>query len=278
MIVASYEHVPWRTRFRLLVAVPLLALLAAECPTASAQQAETGAGAWEEVIVTARRREETIQSAPAAVFAVPPQDLANFGITDLVSAGDLVPGLQIARSTNNSAANIYLRGVGSSFSSISYDQAVATVIDNVPIGKGRVIFQSFTDMQQEEVLKGPQALYFGKNSTAGVISVKTADPGNTPEFLARGGYEYDGRTYSGEVVASGPVTDTLGVRLSMRGSKMLGGYFTNLGPELNGVARNTDTPQEKEYSGRLTVLYKPTDRFSLNFKFSADHLDNDGVN
>jgi outer membrane receptor protein involved in Fe transport len=279
MIVASYVPAPWWcTGFRLMVAVPLLGVLMAECRPVHAQVTEPGSGALEEVIVTARKREETIQSAPAAVFAVTPQDLANYGITDLVSAGDLVPGLQIARSTNNSAANIYLRGVGSSFSSISYDQAVATVIDNVPIGKGRVIFQSFTDMQQEEVLKGPQALYFGKNSTAGVISVKTADPGNSPEFLARGGYEYDGRTYSGEFVASGPVTDTLGVRLSMRASNMLGGYFTNIGPQLNGVARNTDTPQEKEYSGRLTVVYKPTDRLSLNIKFSADHLGNDGVN
>jgi len=235
-------------------------------------------GALEEIIVTARKRSETIQDAPAAVFAVTPQDLVNYGITDLVAAGDLIPGLQIARSTNNSAADIYLRGVGSSFSSVSYDQAVATVIDNVPVAKGRVIFQSFTDMQQEEVLKGPQALFFGKNSTAGVISVKTADPGETAEYLVRGGYEYDGRTYSGEAVASGPLTDTLGVRVSMRGSNMLGGYFTNVGPELNGVARDTNTPQEREYGGRITVVYKPTDRFSLNVKFSADDLNNDGVN
>jgi iron complex outermembrane receptor protein len=246
--------------------------------SATGETATQPTAALEEIIVSARKRAETIQDAPAAVFAVTPQDMTNYGITDLVSAGDLVPGLQIARSTNNSAANIYLRGIGSSFSSISYDQAVATVIDNVPVAKGRVIFQSFTDMQQEEVLKGPQALFFGKNSTAGVISVKTADPGDSAEYLARGGYEYDGRTYSGEAMASVPLTDTFGVRLSLRGSNMLGGYFTNVGPELNGVARDTKTPQEQEYGGRLTLLFKPTDRFSLNVKFSADDLNNDGVN
>src|SRR5580692_5144599 len=124
--------------------------------SATGEAATQPIAALEEIIVSARKRAETIQDAPAAVFAVTPQDMTNYGITDLVSAGDLVPGLQIARSTNNSAANIYLRGIGSSFSSISYDQAVATVIDNVPVAKGRVIFQSFTDMQQEEVLKGPQ--------------------------------------------------------------------------------------------------------------------------
>jgi len=262
----------------------LLGVLWAASPTLHAQSAPEAtvaesppAGVLEEIVVTARKREETIQSAPAAVFAVTPQDIANYGITDLVSAGDLTPGLQIARSTNNSAANIYLRGVGSSFVSVSYDQAVAMVIDNVPIAKGRAIFQSFSDMQQEEVLKGPQALFFGKNSTAGVLSVKTADPGDTAEFLARAGYEYDGRTYSGEAIASGPITDTLSVRLDLNARDMVGGYFKNLGPQLNGVPRDTHTPEEQEYGGRLTFVYKPTERFSINVKFSADDLSNDGV-
>ena len=83
-----------------------------QAQSATGEAATQPAVALEEIIVTSRKRAETIQDAPAAVFAVTPQDMTNYGITDLVSAGDLVPGLQIARSTNNSAANIYLRGIG----------------------------------------------------------------------------------------------------------------------------------------------------------------------
>lgn len=238
----------------------------------------SGGSVLEEVFVTARKRDERISDVPVAVYALGAKDLQVYGVSDIVSASAFTPGLTVSRSMNNGAAQIYMRGVGTSVSSVAFDQAVAINIDNIAVSKGRAIFQSYFDMQQMEVLRGPQALFFGKNSTAGVISVSTANPTKKPEFLARVGYEFEGKESIGEFVASGPISDTTGLRVALRGSNMEGGYFKNVGPELNGVSRNTDSPQEKEMAGRVTLVYKPSDKFDLNAKISFSHLKNDGVN
>jgi iron complex outermembrane receptor protein len=267
-------------RLVLLAQASLIAMGGAVAP-ALAQPASGPATvpvALEEIVITARKREERLVDAPVAVYALSEQAIARFAITDVVSASKLTPGLVVARATNNTAANIYLRGVGSSFSSPSFDQAVAIVVDNAPISKGRAIYQSYFDMQQVEVLRGPQALFFGKNSTAGVISIKTADPTTAPEYIFRAGYEFNGRKYYGEAVASGPLSETLGARLALRGSSLNGGYFRNIGEQLNGVPRSSRTPQEDDYGGRLTLAWRPTDRFDATLKLNAEHQKNDGPN
>jgi len=234
--------------------------------------------ALEEVIVSARKRQESVQDVPAAIYVLPETTLKSFGVTDLIAASKLTPGLLLTRAPNNAAANIYLRGVGSSFVNASFDQAVVVNIDNVPISKGRAIYQSFFDMQQMETLKGPQALFFGKNSTAGVISIKTADPSEEIEVIARGSHEFNGETFAGELIASGPLTDTLGVRVALNGSTMNGGFFKNNAYELTGVRRDSDTPKEDQYGGRITFLYEPNDAFDINAKISLDKMENDGIN
>lgn len=272
---------------RTLVAAIALALQAgaagaAEPPVAGEGEAAGSAPAAvepiQEVVVTARKRDERISQAPVAIYALGKKDLEAFAINDIVSASAFTPGLTVSRSTNNGGAQIYLRGVGSSFTSPSFDQAVAINIDNVAISKGRAIYQSYFDMQQMEVLRGPQALFFGKNSTAGVISIRTADPTRKTSFTARAGYENSGKTSVAEFVGSGALSETTGLRVALRGSDMRGGYFKNIGPELNGVARNTATPQEQELGGRVTLVYRPSDSFDLNAKVSLDRLKNDGIN
>ena len=247
---------------RLLVAGIWLALYASaasadEADRPVAVSSESASARVEEIIVTARKREEVITDAPVAIYALSSESLDTYAVNDIVSASKLTPGLLISRSTNNGAAQIYLRGVGSSFSSPSFDQAVGINIDNVAISKGRAIFQSFFDMQQMEVLRGPQALFFGKNSTAGVVSIRTADPGDETEFLVRAGYEFEGEQYIGEFVGSGPVSDSLALRVALRATSMKGGFFENVGASLNGVPRNSDTPEEDELGGRITLVTSP---------------------
>lgn len=280
------SHCPaWRIS-TLVAAISMVlhggAALAAEPATtkdSTTVAAKSSSGpAIEEIIVSARKREERITDAPVAIYALGAKDLQTYAVNDIVSAASFSPGLMVSRSTNNNAAMIYLRGVGSSFTSAAFDQAVAMNIDNVAVSKGRAIFQSYFDMQQMEVLRGPQALFFGKNSTAGVISVRTADPTKKTEFLARAGYEANGKTYVGEFVGSGPLSETTGLRAALRISDMQGGYFKNVGPSLNGVSRNTDSPQEYEIGGRVTLVYKPSSSFDLNAKLSLNHLQNDGIN
>jgi TonB dependent receptor/Tetratricopeptide repeat len=103
-------------------------------------------------------------------------------------------------------------------------------LDGVYYGQGRIINEGFFDMAQVEILRGPQALFFGKNASAGVISFRSADPGNHFEALARAGYEFEGKVTNFEGVVSGPVTDTTGLRLAVRSADMSGGYIQNVAP------------------------------------------------
>lgn len=256
---------------------PLLAPVILVASTASVIAAEQGER-MEEIVVSARKREETLIDAPVSIHALRTQDLERYGVSDLVSAGKLTPGLLLSRSTDNSSANIYLRGVGTAFTSISFEQAVAITIDNVPINKGRAIYQGMFDTAQIEVMRGPQALFFGKNSTAGVVSIKTADPGDEPEVIVRAGYELEGEQMWGELVGSGALSDTLGARIALRGITMDGGFFENIGQQLNGVPRHSDSPREDEYGGRITLVYRPIEAFDANFKLAYSRMENDGIN
>ncbi|MBK8272973.1 MAG: TonB-dependent receptor plug domain-containing protein [Sphingomonadales bacterium] len=112
-------------------------------------------------------------------------------------------------------------------SSGGVEQSVAVIVDGAYYGHGRTIDEGFFDLARVEVLKGPQALFFGKNATAGVISITTADPGDAFEGLAKVGYEFRSQSVYAEAVASGPISDTLGIRVALRGSKMYGGYTKN---------------------------------------------------
>jgi outer membrane receptor protein involved in Fe transport len=158
-------------------------------------------------------------------------------------------------------------------------------LDGVYYGQGRIINEGFFDMQQVEVLRGPQALFFGKNATAGVLSFRSADPGAHFEAVARVGYEFKGRVPSVEAMVSGPINDQLGVRLAVRYSDQTGAYMENVAPATTlttldvakGFAATThvvpaptrDLPQERDGSARLTVKYTPSDQFSLTAKGSV---------
>jgi iron complex outermembrane recepter protein len=111
-----------------------------------------------------------------------------------------------------------------------------------------------------------------------VVSIKTADPGDVAEVLARAGYEFQGQQTWGELIGSTPLTDALGVRLALRGTTMEGGFFEDVGERLNGVPRDSDSPQEDEFGGRLTVVYRPSESFDVNMKLAASHMENDGIN
>jgi iron complex outermembrane receptor protein len=142
-------------------------------------------------------------------------------------------------------------------------------------------------MSQLEVLKGPQSLYFGKSATAGVISITTNDPGDEFEFQLGGGIEteYDGTFY--EMVISGPITDTLGARLAMGGSKndeLFENYSFNNDPNASFTpsATSNGNGAEKYYGDestniRLTVVWEPTDNFKAKLKYNYSEFDNSGA-
>lgn len=130
----------------------------------------------EEVVVSARRQAETLQDVPVTIAAMTEADLDRYNITNLADAAKMVPNMLVAQGGSGNGSNLRLRGVGSSSISAAFDQSVAVNVDGVIVNRGRFIHNSYLDMGQLEILKGPQSLYFGKSATAGVISITTNDP------------------------------------------------------------------------------------------------------
>lgn len=257
---------------------------------AFAQEQTARQGGLDEIVVTARRREESAQDVPVSVTAIDAAHIQKYDMTNLESISTQNPQLTIGRASNGSGAQITLRGIGSSSSSIGIEQSVAAIVDGVYYGQGRVINEGFLDLAGVEVLKGPQALFFGKNATAGVISLRTANPTAEPEYMARVGYEFKSQNLIGEAMASGPISDTLGYRLAIRGSNMFGGYFENRGIDktyntfdlATGIttphlapALTGDTPGQEELLGRLTLQYVPNDQMTVTLKANASLNEND---
>lgn len=121
------------------------------------------------IIVTARRKDERLVDAPVAITAVSGDTLDNYQVSEVTDLSTLVPSMVAGRAASGSSASIFLRGVGSTALSAGFDQSVSFVIDGLPMSRGREISLPQFDIQRVEVLKGPQSLFFGKNTTGGLI-------------------------------------------------------------------------------------------------------------
>jgi len=171
-------------RATLQASVALSALLTLP-QTAMAQTAETQATGLEDIIVSARRREESIQSTPVAVSAISPTELANAAAPDIRDLVGRTPNIVIDPvNAGPSAAAISIRGISFEDIEKSFDPAVGVIIDGIYIGTNTGQLLDFFDFESIEVLRGPQGTLFGRNTTAGVINITRTRP--TGEFGFRG--------------------------------------------------------------------------------------------
>lgn len=248
---------------------------------------DTLAQAIEEIVVTARGVEQSVRDIPVAMTVVSEDRMDNLGLRSLEDVAASTPQLNIVRAGSGSGTSINIRGIGSTTTSIGIEQSVSTVIDGVYFPQGRVINESMFDVRQVAVLKGPQALFFGKNATAGVIAVETNDPGDEVEVLGTVGYEFEHEKQIYEAVFSAPITETLGARLALRATDMEKGHLNNRAGASsyttldaatltetvhpNAAPRSDYWPAEESVYGRLTLTYEPTDRWS--FRLKASHAE-----
>lgn len=256
------------------------------------QSSESGFRLLDEITVTARKREESAMDIPVLVSAVSGERMQRYDLSDMERIAASVPQMNIARASNGSGAQIALRGIGSSFTSIGVEQSVATIVDGAYFAQGRIINEGLFDLRQVEIMKGPQALFFGKNATAGAISVVSQDPGYEFEMMGRVGYEVHANELVAEGMVSGPLTDTLGVRLAVKARDNRDGYVTNRAGTIDNHFFDSATGETKTYratrassaqesvAARLTVLWQPTDEFSANIKafVNRDRMDNPAWN
>ena len=244
----------------------------------------------EEVTVTARKKSERLIDVPVSGNVLGTAALERYATTDLTSVGVQIPQVSIDQAPSGSGAIITVRGVGSASVDAAIEQAVTVNIDGVPTSRGRVLGQASFDQASIQVFKGPQALYFGKNSPAGVIAITSADPTDELSGYARGGYEFEAREYYAEGAISGTLFDGLTARLALRASKMEGGYIEGIAgpvtdpaqlPAFVNAAGLTlpgspygEYPGNRDAIGRLTLKYDTGSRFNATFKFLvADHKD-----
>lgn len=231
----------------------------------------------EDIVVTARRRDERLIDAPVAITAVSGAKLESYNVSNFTDIATLVPSLVAGRAASGSSASIFLRGVGSTALSAGFDQSVSFVIDGVPMSRGREINLSQYDVQHIEVLKGPQALFYGKNTTGGLISVVTNAPTKIFEAGLKAGYGFEANEAYADGYVSGPITDTLRARAAFRISDS-DGAFKNSAAETYldplGMARTRNSDKRgggKTESGRLTVEWEPTSNIDLQLKVGATH-------
>ena len=287
-----------RTRAALLGGVAMALILGAHPVFAADAAAPTAASDnkavnLEEVTVTARKKTERLLDVPVSGNAISAKSLAKYATTDLTAVGVQIPQVSIDHAASGAGAIITIRGIGSASVDAAIEQEVTVNIDGVPISRGRVVEQAFFDESSVEVLKGPQALYFGKNSPAGVISITSQGPSQVPSGYLRAGFEEGAQNYFGEGAFGGPIGGGLSARAAFRYSDMTGGYVKGVGGPLTGdqlpyLLRNapggainepgspfSNYPGSREVIGRLTVDYKPEgSRFNASFKFlGSDHHD-----
>jgi iron complex outermembrane recepter protein len=182
--------------------------------------AATQAQQLEEVVVTAQKRTESLQDVAISIAVVSGAELAALNKTQIADLSRLVPGFTFAESTSDAGRNILIRGIGTNSFSRSVDLSVGTVVDNVASGSLSGSVLDFSDVQRVEVLRGPQGMLFGKNSSAGLLNITTYNP--TPE-LATGFRTAYGSNNLVNLYGylSGPIVqDSLLGRLSMYSNTM----------------------------------------------------------
>jgi iron complex outermembrane receptor protein len=275
---ATSAWLTWCRAIVIGIAFPCVTAAAADAESGSATASDSPAAAEQnsalaEIIVTARKREERLQDVPISMTAYTSKDIERYQTQTLQDVASLTPQLVINQS-DNPTSTIFLRGIGASDNSPSIDQAVSINVDGVQVSKGGGIVRlGQLDIQRIEILKGPQSLFYGKDSPAGIISIVSADPGNSFESKIRAGYEIYNKQEFLEVMVSGPLNEVLGARLDAYVSNEKG-WFVNEVPNEPGVTppRSTTYPNQQQYLGRLTLLYTPSDVFDTKLKLSAGRV------
>jgi len=235
-----------------------------------------------EIIVTARKRSETLMSVPVVATAISGETLQLMQTNDLKALATMVPGLNMGTSILSVGQLVSLRGVGTSALDPGVDASVSLNIDGLSLSQGLAYASGMFDVGQIEVLKGPQNLFYGKSSPGGVISLRTADPTDELELVARAGYEAEARNRVVEGIASGPLGTGLKLRMAAQYGETDGFFKNNAVATPNSGAAGPSSKRNGEgkyVKFRATLLVAPSETFDARIKFNYvfDHINNGGT-
>lgn len=217
--------------------------------------------ALEEVVVTAQKRAESLQDVPIAVSAFTGDFVQEAGIKDIRNVAGMTPGLSI-KSRGETEGSVFIRGIGSAAPGIGADPAVGIYIDGLYASRGTNATAAFFDVERVEVVKGPQGTLFGRNASAGAISIHTNKPDLDDNFgsVLVGVGDEGQQKY--EFIYNAALADNFGVRLGVKHDERDGLYENSInGDELN----NRD-----HSNARLSFLY---DAESYRSHLSFEYID-----
>ena len=235
---------------------------------AHAQDAQDQTGGAD-IVVTASRRAETITTIPIAVTAVSGDSITANDVRDLAELSASIPNFKAGNGGYLGEA-IAIRGLGTG-QDRSFEQAVGLYVDGVYFPRSRANRAAFFDVDRVEVMRGPQAVLQGLNSTAGAISIisKKARPGAATSLEMSGGPEFEYGGFNAQAASSFSPTDWLGVRAAVRYGQD-GAYYRNTS---TGRKENTRT----DFAARLTLTAALGEKTELTIKADHAYYFNDGA-
>jgi iron complex outermembrane receptor protein len=246
---------------RVLYGAILAALAATPATSLRAQtEAATAEPGLEEIVVTARKRDESLQDVPVAISAFSAAEIESAGIVRPQDFIALTPNMQMVQTQNQGTSFIVVRGISQARNS---EPSVAVSIDGVLLANPSQFNQELFDIESIEVLKGPQGALYGRNAIGGAIIIRTREPSYSEiEGRVTAGYD-SGPGYYVRGGVGGPVGDSESLRFAVSGS-----YFDTDGYIDNPYLDEEADPFE-DLSGRARLIWDVSDNFTADFRVSA---------
>ncbi|MBB1471808.1 TonB-dependent receptor [Luteimonas sp. MC1782] len=250
----------------IVMALAAPALQAQDAPAEQAPATRASATQLDAITVTARRRTESIMDVPVAVSAFGEEQLKDLQATDISGLQGAVPNLNIVQGRGSSnTVNVFIRGIGQPDSLQTFDPGVGMYVDDVYYSRINGALFSLFDVQQVEVLRGPQGTLYGKNSTGGAIKVATKNPFDDQGGAVEVGVGSFGRT---------DFRAYLGEQLSERAAFSIAGAYLKNDGYVEDPVTGEDYNGEDTLAMRGKLALRPTDTFSATLSVDYTRQDN----
>jgi outer membrane receptor protein involved in Fe transport len=253
-------HFAGASLFALAVATPSFA----QAPVQPAPQAAEAEDTSADIIVTASKRAQTLQDTPISVAVAGKQQIEQSQVRDLLDLQTLVPSLKVGQLQSSSNTNFIIRGFGNGANNVGIEPSVGVFIDGVYRSRSAAQIGDLPNIDRVEVLRGPQSTLFGKNASAGIISIVTAEP----QFKLGGQIEASYGNYNAIIVkgsVTGPLSETIAVSLAGNYNKRDGyATYANI---------NQETNNRNRYGARGQILFQPSSDFKLRIIADYDRID-----
>ncbi len=245
----------------LLFATPAVAQTAADT---APQQADDTSEEAAEIIVTASKREQTLLDTPISVAVASQQQIEQSQIRDLIDLQTLVPSLKVGQLQSSANTNFVIRGFGNGANNAGIEPSVGVFIDGVYRSRSAAQIGDLPNITRVEVLRGPQSTLFGKNASAGIISIVTAEP----KFDFGGTLEASYGNFNAIILKgdiTGPISETVAFSVAGNYNKRDG-----FGRDLN---LNIDTNDRNRYGFRGQLLFEPNSDLKIRLIADYDNID-----